>query len=264
MTKEELLAKGVSEEVADQVIAELDGTGDADDDALLSLQKALDGGSVKTGSLFKAEDEDEDDEKEDDEDEDGEKEKDMKKYMKKYMKENPEGCKNFMKQFGAKFGDASDKMEKAADDLVLEQDNIVEMADIAPFVDSQREFNDTMLKAVEFLASRIEVVAKNSEQSFDLMQKAARVTLEQSKLIAADASTPVGRRGVITTDMQKAVLLSPDSNKVAYEVLTKAQENRVPGAGEAMMVFESHGKNLASLNSEAKKFIADLIAKEGK
>jgi hypothetical protein len=205
-----------------------------------------------------------DDEDEDDDDEDDGKEKDMKKYMKKYMKENPEGCKKFMKQFGAKFGDASDKMEKAADDLVLEQDNIVEMADIAPFVDSQREFNDTMLKAVEFLASRIEDVAKKSEGSYELVQKAARVTLEQSKLIAADASTPVGRRGVITTDMQKAVLLSPDSNKVAYEVLTKAQENRVPGAGEAMMVFESHGKNLASLNSEAKKFIADLIAKEGK
>ena len=115
MTKEELLQKGVSEEVADEIIQAM--TVQEDEDSLSALQKALDEVPENMELLEKAEDEEEEDEEKDEYSE-----KDMKRYMKAKGKA---ACQKMMKELGF----ASEKMSKAVEDIDADADGaIVEMA----------------------------------------------------------------------------------------------------------------------------------------
>jgi hypothetical protein len=90
LSKDELLQKGVSEEVANEIIAAFEAD-PQDENSLLALQKALDGSDETDQTLSKAKGDDKDKDgkdKEPDDDDDDYNEKYMKKHMVRYMKEN--------------------------------------------------------------------------------------------------------------------------------------------------------------------------------
>ena len=82
LTKEELLQKGISEEMADEIIA---GFSDSDEESSLqALQKAL-GENPEMDDLFKAEKGEKKEEEDEDEDKEDYNDSYMKKHMKRYM-----------------------------------------------------------------------------------------------------------------------------------------------------------------------------------
>lgn len=264
ITKEELLQKGISPEVADEIISSMaDGGSDGDVDSPLdALAKALNDDGQE--SLFKADkgddddDEDEDDKKDDDEEYD---EEYMKKHMKKYMKENPSTSKKMMKEVGL----MGDEMKKAIDDFDTDAEGaVVEMTDLAPFLEAQKEFVDSMTKAVKFLAGQVAVIGQQQEKSFDLMKKAGAVSVETAKGIELFLGKSVGRKGVVTAPMKKAgeLMLTADNKKLIYKTLMKATQAGDDTAGKIISVYESAGQNINALNGAQRKYINELLTKE--
>ena len=256
MTREELLEKGISEDVADEIISAFDEKGS--ENSLELLEKAL-SQDDKQESLFKADEPEEDD---DDEGGDGYDEEYMRKYMKKYMKENTSACKKAAKEIGL----FNEDMKKAIDDVNVDADGaVVEMADLAPFLDSQREYNEQMAKAISVLAEQISVISAQAENGFDVMHKAARVQLEQARAFDQFLGAPTGRKGVTATaDMQKAVeyTVTPEQKRDVYSALFKATRSGDHKAGEIISIFESAGQDIRALTPEHKLYVNDLLNKE--
>jgi hypothetical protein len=267
-TKEGLLLKGVSEAVADEIIAAL-AADPQDENSLLALQKALDGSDEQT--LLKAKGEKKESDGKDKEPDDDEDDKDdydekyMKKHMPRYMKENKSAVKKGVKDAGL----FADKMEKAIEDIDPGEGGFIELNDLGPYLAAQKEFNEEMLKAVELISGQNEILVANTEKSFSLMQKAAKAQLDQAELVKGFMGTSVGRKGVIAdARMVKAGdpagTFTPEENKLIYSVLMKATKEGNSDAGIVISAFESSGKNANILNKSHKKFIRDLIEKEAK
>ena len=257
MTKEELLSKGVSENVADEIIAAFEDNGQ--ENSLSLLEKALNKKEDTDESLFKAADKEEGDKGEEEDDDDYD-EKYMKKYMKRYMKENE-------KEFEGEMKKSSASMKKAREDFDMDAEGaVVEMADLKPFLDNQMSMNDTMCKAISNLQAELKVISAQNEESYSIMTKAARVQVEQAKALDSVFSQPVGRKGLIAqvpeTKMQKAVEFAAADNAQVYSVLMKATRAGDTTAGLLISAFESAGKNVNSLNPVQKKYISELLIKE--
>ena len=152
MTKEELLEllqKGITEDVADEIIAAFSDS--EDEDSLQALQKALEDNPDKNmDDLVKAAKKGGDEEGDEGDDDDYD-EKFMKKYMKRYMKENKKSSEKTAKEAGL-FGD---KMEKAIDGIDLDSEAaVIEMEDLKPVLETIGEAIDVMSKAIPELAER--------------------------------------------------------------------------------------------------------------
>jgi len=257
MTRDELLQKGVSEDVADEIIAAFEEA-ESPHNSLELLEKALNKDSDKEESLFKAEDKDEDDEDEDDYDEQY-----MKKYMRRYMQANKKSCGKMAKELGI-YGE---EMKKAIEDIDTDAEGaVVEMTDLKPFLDSQSEFNEQMTKAIQELSSQIIAITNQTESGFDLLEKAARVQVEQAKAIDGFFSVPQGRKGAVSQGvaMRKAAELpvSPEARQHVYSVLMKATKGGDRKAGEIISTFESAGQNINLLSQEQRHYVNELITKE--
>jgi len=250
MTKEELLEKGISEDVADEIIASFE---ENDSSSLLLLEKALNKDSERQESLFKAGDVDDDD------DGDDYNEEYMKKYMKRYMKENKKSCSKTAKEVGLFEGE----MKKAMESIDYDAEGaVVEMVDLGPILESQGEFNEKMAKAIEEISGQLTVIFAQTEEGFDIMEKAARVQVEQAKALDTVFSQPQGRKGVTATaDMAKAAEIAGnhEQNKLVYETLMKAVQTGDRQAGQIISVFESAGKNIAALSPEHKNYVNSLL-----
>jgi hypothetical protein len=249
LTKEELLQKGISEEDADEIMAKASAE-PTQEDNLQALQKALDEDSpdATMDNLEKAEDEGE--KEEDEEEKDEYNEKYMKKYMKRYMKENTKACQKMMS-----------KMSKAIEEIDEESPGaVVEMADLAPFLDTVGEVIETMSKAIVETNERMDAIELQNEKSYDLLKKAATVQIEQAQGLKGFLSTSQGRKGVVTTaemskSTQPAKVYSLDDNRTVYQKLAKAMKEGKPNAGELLSVFESRNKNFNALNPAQKQAI---------
>jgi len=249
LTKEELLQKGVSEESADKIIKAYNS--DTEENSLLELKKALNG-----------ENQEEKKENEENETDDYDKAKKyMKKYMKRYMKENPEYCKKMMK----KFSNSSEKLEKATENFDLNSDGgVIEMIDLAPFLEAQTEFNQEMIKAVSGLSEKVENINENTNNSYDLMQKAAKVQIEQADSFNSFLSIPQGRKAKISNLNKGSNLetFSKEENSLIYQTLLKAVKNGDEKAGPLISAFESRGKNINNLNPVQKQALNQFIMKK--
>lgn len=262
MTKEELLHKGISEEMADEIIAGF-STDTEEGNSLLDLQKALDDDPGKMDSLIKAEDNEGDDKGDDDKDYD---EAYMKKYMARYMKKNSKSCQKMMKDLNL----SGEKMAKAIDDLDLESEGaVVEMTDLSPFLSEFKEQFGDMVKAISAFANQVETVSAKTDKAYDLMHKAATVQAEQAEAINGFISVPNGRKGVIadmnkakTTQVQSGFSFTKEDNRLIYSSLMKAVNDGDKDAGIVIGAFESHGHDANKLNQAQRKFISDIISKE--
>lgn len=250
MTKEELLEKGVSVEVADEIIAAFEDAGSSN--SLELLEKAL--SEPKEQTLFKAED--------DPEDEDDYDEEYMRKYMKKYMKENKSACTKAAKEAGL----FAEEMKKAISEIDMNAEGaVIEMAELSPVLNSFVECIDKMAKAIEEVSGTVNVIAENTEPGYDLMQKAARVQVEQAKALDGILSQPAGRKGVVAhTNLQKAadVVNNPEVGKAVYSVLFKATKGGDHKAGEIISLYESAGHDIRALTPDHRQYVNDLLAKE--
>lgn len=252
ITKEELLQKGLSETDADKVIEALAETEDPENNSLQLLEKALNEGSEDKKDeepLAKAKSKKEDDENEDEEDSE-----------EKEMKESKKAC--------GKMSKATEDMGKAIDDLDKDMDGaIVEMADLTPILKKIPTVIEFMAKAIEDISGQVMSISKQNEKSFDLMQKAGKVTVETAKSIDGFLSQPTGKKGktaIPKEDMKKAseVSFSPESINHIYSKLMKATEDGDRKAGLVISAFESAGKDVNKLNPDHRKYIGELLNKE--
>ena len=261
LTKESLLSKGLSPEVADEILSAMSET--KDDNSLTALRKALEP-KDKTG-LFKAEKENEEDNESgkgepDDEKKEDYDEKYMKKHMKKYMVENKKECRK-----AADEAELYDKeMKKAIDSIDMDADGaVVEMADLSPVLEAIVNSNTAMLKAINTLVAQNERITDQNEKSFEILHKAAAVTAETADSISGYMGAPQGRKGVTTGDMAKArATQSGLDPKSVYRVLAKAMTAGDQKAAGILEVFESSGKRVNYLNAERQAYVADLLSKE--
>lgn len=249
LTKEELLQKGISDEIADEIVAGYPSEDSQDEvSPLEDLQKALDPEMDNLSKAAKGEKE------EDSEDEEkGDYNENFMKKMKRYMKEK-----------GKMFKEEKEEMKKAVDELDLDSEGaVIEMADLAPILERQAEFNEIMSKAIENIAANMVIVSEKSDKSFDLMQKAAKVTAVYAGGMDKFLATPEGRKGVVAdAKMNKAKETAVEQNRIVYEVLQKATLSGDREAGYIASVFESSGKNLKVLNDKQRAYINTLIKKE--
>jgi len=190
--------------------------------------------------------------------------------MKRYMQENKKACGKMAKEVGI-FGE---NMKKAVEDVNTEVDGaIVEMADLQPVLNTLSEFPsviESMSKAIESLSNQVTYISENNDKSYDLMQKAAKVQVEQAKVIDEFMAQPAGKKGkVAMPEMQKAgnvpdgqVVVTPEQSKHVYSVLLKATKDGDTTAGQVISAFESCGKNLNRLNAYQKQYINELMTKE--
>jgi hypothetical protein len=254
ITKEELLQKGIDPDEVDKIISALEGQSE-NSSPLEALNKALNENPEM--DLFKAKkgegDEDEDDE------EDGEEydEKFMKK-MKKYMKskgkhEEPDGDEGL---FGG--------MKKAIEHIDPSSEGaIVEMIDLAPILDTMVDTVENMAKAISSLERKIEVISSQNAESYSLLSKAAAVTAETAEIVTGIGNTPVGRKGALVQDMQKAVkTVQTVDSKAVWTTLVKALNAGDMKAGAIGSKFESSGKRFDFLNSEEQSYVKELMNKE--
>lgn len=260
LTKDELLSKGISPEIADEIIAGF--SDDTPDDSLQALQKAITD-DPDMDILEKAGGNADPEKDEGDEDYN---EEYMKKYMTRYMKENKKACS----EAAEKAGLFSEKMNKAVEELNLDTEGgVIEMTDLKPFLGEITEVVDGLSKAIAVVADQVLTIADQNEKSYDLLKKAGKVTAEQAVAMSEFLSTPQGRKGV-TADikMQKAGdiqgTITPDQNKEIYRVLMKAVKEKDANAGIIISSFESAGHNANRLNPSHKKYIQELLQKEGK
>lgn len=265
MTKEELLQKGLSEETADEVIKADLFTENPDENSLQSLEKALNPEDPEMDSLAKAGKKDEGKKEEDDEDKEDYNEKYMKKNMKRYMKENKKSCQKMMKEMD----EYGDDMKKAIDDIDLDSEGaVIEMVDLKPFVEKLGTVIEGMAKAIPELSERIEVVSAQADKNFSLMEKAARLQVDQAKNIGEFMSEPTGRKSV-DVNLRKAGAVDPEAakfskedNRIIYKTLMKAVKDRDKDAGMVISAFESSGQNANRLSKPHKEFVCDLMKKE--
>lgn len=257
LTKEELLQKGTSEELADEIIASYPSDdSQKDDDSLTALQKALDKDSPdKMDNLSKAE------KKGDEENSDDEKEEYNEKFMKKmkrYMKENKKSFKEM--------DESKEDMKKAIDDVDTDSEGaVVEMTDLAPFLEKLGPVLEGMAKAIPELSDRIDSISEKTEKNYSLMQKAAKVTAEQADEINKFLNVPSGRKGVTeSAQMQKAQAQksSNEQRKIVHGALMKAVRENDRKAGQIISAFESSGQNINALKPSDRKYVNDLIQKE--
>ena len=248
MTKEELLQKGISDDVANEIIASFSETSQDEVTPLEALQKALKEDDPEMENLSKAE-------KGEDDSEEGKEEYDEKfmKKMKRYMKEN-----------GKMFKEEKEDMKKAIDEFDSDAEGaVIEMSDLAPILERQSEFNEKMSKAISDLAESIVFISEKTEKNYDLMQKAARVTALQAESLGDFLKTPEGRKGVVASaEMSKAKETAVAQNKIVYDALKKATLNKDRTAGYIISAFESAGKNFNALNKSQKAYVNELIQKE--
>jgi hypothetical protein len=257
LTKEELLQKGTSEELADEIVASYPSDdSQKDDDSLTALQKALDKDSPDNmEDLSKAE------KKGDEENSDDEKEEYNEKFMKKmkrYMKENKKSFKDME--------ESKEDMKKAIDDVDTDSEGaVVEMIDLAPFLEKLGPVLEGMAKAIPELSDRIDSISEKTEKNYSLMQKAAKVTAEQAEEINKFLNVPSGRKGVTeSAQMQKAQAQasSNEQRKIVHGVLMKAVREKDRKAGQIISAFESSGQNINALKPSDRKYVNDLIQKE--
>jgi hypothetical protein len=281
ITKEELLQKGIDPATADEILASMDRSNDS---PLQALKKAMSGESEEQ-TLFKAfekpgDDEDDkepdgdgddyskkyakkhmkksDDGDEDDEDDEGYDEEYMKKYMKKYMKANKALCKADAEEVGL----FDKEMKKAIENMDMDAEGaVVEMTDLAPFLDAQISFNSKMAKAISSLVNRIEVIAQQNAEGYSLLHKASAVQVEMAEIFAGISKTPMGRKGAIVADMNKARVSQVDT-KTVWNALAKAINSGDLKAGAIGSKFESSGKRFDFLTSEEQGYVKELIGKE--
>jgi len=263
LTKEELLEKGLSEADVDEIIAAFESK--TPENSLQLLEKALNSDGDDKTPLKKAKELEEDEpEKGKEGEEDDYKPEYMKKYMKRYMKENKKTCGKMAKEAGL-FGD---EMKKAIDEIDTNLDGaVVEMADLKPILDAQTNVIESMSKAIEELSGQVMAITEQSDKSFDILRKAANVTVEQAKAINDFLGQPTGRKGqdaIPGKDMEKAVKMefTPEAKKQIYRVLMKATQSGDRKAGQVISVFESVGKNVNKLSTQQKQYIGELMQKE--
>jgi hypothetical protein len=262
LTKEELLEKGVSSEVADEIIASHEDS-KTDEDPLQALEKSISDPEMDT--LFKANGEEGDSE-------DGGDDKDydevyMKKHMKKYMINNKKACKKMATDVGL----FNEKMSKAIDDVDVEAEGaVIEMDDLKPVLESYKESGEAMVKAVELISDQLAFLSNQNEKSYDLMKKSGAVVVEQAKVINGFMSAPQGRKGKVAT-MSKAThensdssILNAEQSKLIYQTLMKATQGGDRKAGKIISVLESAGQDANMLDAEERKYVNDLITQEAK
>lgn len=256
MTKEELLQKGVSEGVADEIVAAFEENSGPENSIEL-LEKAL-SKDFEEEDLFKAQEDDEDEEREEDDYDEAY----MKKYMKRYMMANKKATGKMAKELGIMGGE----MKKAIDDFDISAEGaVVEMADLKPILEAQKEYIDSLSKAVEDLSDQVTVIASQQAKSFDIMEKAARVQVVQAKAMDEFLGKPQGRKGVVANaDLQKAstpheIAATPEQTKEIYQALMKATRNGNRDAGAVISVFESSGQNIKALSEAQRRFVFDLM-----
>ena len=260
LTKEQLLQKGISPAVADEILA---AANNQEDSSLLALQKALKGDDMD--SLFKAGEgnggQDPDDNGDDDDDYD---EEYMKKYMKKFMVANKSACTKAAKEVGL-FGD---EMKKAIDGIDMNADGaIIEMADLSDYLDAQVKFNSKLTKAFDTLLERVEIIAEQNAAGYSLLHKASTLQADMAEGMGSFLNSPAGRKGVTTVDMGKAkgvVTQNAANTNAIYTVLFKAMQSGDEKADMVLSAFESAGKNINKLDKGKQAFIAQLMAKEAK
>jgi hypothetical protein len=261
MTKEELLQKGLSEEVADEVIAAFEAEKNPEN-SLQLLEKALNEGTPEEDLLKAKKDEENDDSG--DEKEDDYNEEYMKKYMKRYMKANKKACGKMAKEVGL-YGD---DMKKAVEDIDADAEGaVIEMVDLKPFLDKQLLVNESMAKAIEDISGQVLSISAKQESTFDIMKKAANLQIDQAKSMGQYLSTPMGRKGKTSftaKEMTKAqeLTVDPNSIKKVYSVLMKATQNKDRRAGEIISKFESCKKDITQLSGPERKYIGELLTKE--
>lgn len=260
ITKKELLAKGIDPATADEILASMDRENDS---PLANLRKAMNGEN-EMNSLFKAEhsepDGDEDGDGDGDGDEDDYDEEYMKKYMKKYMKANKELCKADAEDVGL----FDKEMKKAIENMDFDAEGaVVEMTDLAPFLDSQLQFNSKMAKAIMSLAKGVELIIEQNAEGYSLLHKASAVQIETAEIISGISKTPNGRKGMITQDLVKArTVVGGVSPMAVWNVLAKAINNGDMKAGDIGSKFESSGRRFDFLNPEEQNYVKELIGKE--
>jgi len=254
LTKEELLEKGLSDEVADEVIASFS---DENEDPLQALNKAIND-EPEMDTLFKADEGEAKKSEKEDEDDDYD-EKFMKKHMKRYMKENKKSCGEDAKEAGI-FGD---EMKKAIDEFDTDSEGaVIEMTDLKPILEQFGTAIETMSKAIPELASRVDLISAQHDESFDVLKKAAKVTALQAESLGSFLETPTGRKGVVASaDMMKAQTVAVDRNKQVHEVLLKAVKEKDLKAGEIIGMFESAGHQYQALTKADKEYISNLLIK---
>ena len=260
VTREELLAKGLTVAQVDEILSATEGQ---DDSSLTALKKALE--PKKDEGLFKAEggekEGDEADDKEPDGDADDYEEKYMRKHMARYMKENKTACRKAADE--AELFDK--KMEKAISSIDADSDGaVVEMADLAPVLDAIPESYNALAKAVSALVSKTEIIIAQNENAFALMHKAASVTADTADAMGDYFKSSTGRKGAQTSDMSKALPLAAGlaDVKAVYKVLQKAALiDRDEKAAGILEVFESAGQNIRALNPQRQAYVAELMTK---
>jgi len=254
LTKEELLEKGISEEVADEIIASFDDKQNLSGNPLEMLEKAL--SDTKEDTLFKAAASKEEEEPDEDEDEEYD-EKFMKK-MKRYMKSNNKKMVGLEK--------AESDMKKAVDNINTEADGVIaEMEDVTPVLNSLVAGFEALSKAVSDIDAKVNFISEQSSKGFDIMEKAAHVQLEQAKFFDKEMSKSAGSKGIaFDGKMSKASELQTkaDQGRAVYSVLMKATQNKDRKAGAIISRFESSGRNINILTDSEKAYVNDLIKKE--
>lgn len=258
ITKEELLQKGIDASEADKIISALEAQTE-NSSPLEALNKAL-SDDPEMDSLFKAK-KGEGDEDEDDEEKDEEYDEKFMKKMKKYMKSKGKDDDDDDDEKGGKmFGK---EMKKAIDDISGADGGVVEMADLSPLLSSMVETVQTMAKAISGLERKIEVISGQNAESYSLLAKAAAVTAETAEIVSGIGNAPVGRKGALVQNMEKAVktVQKVDSNAV-WSTLVKALNSGDMKAGAIGSKFESSGKRFDFLNNEEQSYVKELMTKE--
>jgi hypothetical protein len=258
ITKEELLQKGIDPAEADVIMAALENQNNENSSPLALLKAEMDGGS-EMDTLFKAKGEMEGDTDNEDGDDDYD-EAYMKRYMKKYMKANKKDAANAAKEVGLFAGE----MKKAAENFPEDAEGaVVEMGELSDFFEKQIDFSEKMVKAIEAVVERIDVIEKQNLDNYSLLYKASAVTAETAEIISEIGNTPQGRKGVVVADMEKAAKsVSGVDTKTVYSVLMKAITSGDKTAGDIGAKFESAGKNFNALNSGEQNYVKELINKE--
>lgn len=238
MNKEQLMAKGLSPEAADEVIASFAGS--TAGSPILELHKAIKKGG-KADDLFKAEEEEEDEEKAGDGDDDDD---DMEK--------------------GEDIDEDGEDLEKAISDINAHGEGaVVEMTDLAPYLRATAKFNKSMLKAVSDLVAENRTIKAQNAELYDIMHKAASVQVLTAETLEKAMGAPAGRKGVTTVSSQileKAKAVDTDA-KTVYVTLEKAMLTGDRRAGLVLSAFESAGKQVGKLDKSSREYIAELIKK---
>jgi hypothetical protein len=264
-----LLQKGLSEEVADEVITAFESKEDPED-SLQLLEKALSDEPIEEPlskakkDNFQKEDKKEDKKSGDDDDDKDYNAEYMKKYMKRYMKENKKACGKMAKEVGI----YAEEMKKAIDDVDTDLDGaVIEMADLKPVFEKLPEVISSMAKAIEEISGQVIAVTSQNEQTFDVMKKAATVTVETAKSMNDFLGQPTGKKGKVAIpgeDMKKAsdAVFTPEAKREIYSKLMKATREGDRTAGAVISAFDSAGQDLNKLNPGHRKYISELMTKE--